>query len=289
MRIKDILQRKKRGVSFELFPPKTEKGLLRLEEVAKQLEKYQPLYVSMTYGAGGASQNNTVAAVHLLQEKTKLEVMPHLTCIGAKKSELAELLADYKTRGIENILALRGDAPQNVPGFDPKRGELAHASDLIAFIKSQYPQFCLGCAVYPQLHPESSSSESDIEYAKKKIDLGCDFCATQMFFENKFFYQLRDRLKAKGAAIPVLPGIIPIIDFKQIEKFAALCNATIPSEVADAMQKHLDQPEEMRKIGVEFAVKQCKDLVSHGVNYFHFFTLNRSESVQEVIEACGLQ
>jgi methylenetetrahydrofolate reductase (NADPH) len=282
MKISEKLKTQGQGISFEFFPPKSADGKEPFMKVVRELKAFDPLYVSVTYGAGGTTQDRTINTLRWLKEETDLAVMSHLTCIGATESSLSALLKEYQVIGIDNILALRGDPPRNAPGFDPRGGTFPYARDLVEFIKKN-GSFSIAVAVYPEGHGESPSIEKDMEYTKLKIDAGADFAITQMFFENDHYYRFLDRAAASGITIPIIPGIMPIVDCRKIVEFAGLCNATVPKEVLDRMEPVLDLPEEMRKLGVEFAIKQCEDLLKHGVNYFHFYTMNRSDSVSEIL------
>jgi methylenetetrahydrofolate reductase (NADPH) len=188
---------------------------------------------------------------------------------------------------LTNILALRGDSPKNAPQFDPVRGEFKYARDLVEFVKKD-GHFSIAVAVYPEGHGQSPSIEKDMEYTKQKIDAGADFGITQMFFDNRYYYEFMDRAERLGITIPILPGIMPIIDCGRIKEFAGFCNTTVPKDILDRMEPVMDMPEEMRKLGVEFAVRQCEDLIKHGVNKFHFYTMNRSDSVSEILTALGM-
>ena len=286
MKISEIFKKKKQGISFEFFPPKSPGGKDAFLKVAKDLSAYDPLYVSVTYGAGGTTQDRTINTLKWIKEETDLTVMSHLTCIGATRASLNSLLKEYEAHGIDNILALRGDPPKNVPDFDLEQGEFKYAKNLVDFVK-KYDYFSIAVAVYPEGHLQSPSLEKDLEFTKQKIDAGADFAITQMFFDNRYFYEFMDRAAKQGITIPILPGIMPIIDCKKIVEFAGFCNTTVPQEVLDRMEPVMDVPEEMRKLGVEFAVKQCEDLMKHGVKYFHFYTMNRSDTVSEIVKALG--
>ncbi len=288
MRISDTFRKRPAGVSFEFFPPKSPEGKEAFITVVKDLGLHNPLYVSVTYGAGGTTRNRTITALKWIKQTTDLTVMSHLTCVGATKADIGRLLDDYRSQGIDNILALRGDPPKNVPDFDPTQGEFRYARELVELVR-QYDYFSIAVAVYPEGHGQSPNIEKDMEYTKQKIDAGADFAITQMFFENRHYYAFRDRAERLGITIPILPGIMPIVDCRKIVEFAGFCNTTVPKEILDRMEPVLDMPEEMRKLGVEFAVRQCEDLREHGVHYFHFYTMNRSDSVSEILEALGMR
>jgi methylenetetrahydrofolate reductase (NADPH) len=286
MKISDKLKERKQGVSFEFFPPKSAEGKVPFLKVVKDLAVYDPLYVSVTYGAGGTTRDRTINTLKWIQQETDLTVMSHLTCIGATKASMSMLLDEFRTIGVDNILALRGDPPRNVPDFDAARGELKYARDLVEFVK-KYGSFSVAVAVYPEGHGQSPSIAKDMEYTRQKIDAGADFGITQMFFDNRYYYEFLDRAARLGISVPILPGVMPIVDCKKIVEFAGFCNATVPQEILDRMEPVLDMPEEMQKLGVEFAIRQCEDLMRHGVNYIHFYTMNRSDSVGEILKALG--
>ncbi len=288
MLIRDILKERKKGVSFEYFPPKSPDAKDGFMEVVKDLARFSPLYVSVTYGSGGSTRDRTGATLKSIKQKTDLTVMSHLTCIGATRESIDTILRDYMADGIDNILAMRGDPPRNVPGFDPSKGEFKYAKDLVGFIRG-YNYFSIAVAVYPEGHQESPSIEKDMEYTKQKIDAGADFGITQMFFDNRYFYDFMERAAKMGITVPILPGIMPITDCRKIEEFADFCNATIPKEIREKMEPVLDRPEEMKKLGIEYAVKQCEDLLKNGVRYLHFYTMNKSDAVSSILDALSLR
>jgi methylenetetrahydrofolate reductase (NADPH) len=284
MKISEVIRQRDSGISFEFFPPKTPKGRGAFMKVIHELKRYDPLYVSITYGAGGSTQDRTSNTLQWIQEETDLTVMSHLTCIGADKKSMDSLLAGYRSRGIDNILALRGDPPRDKAEFDSTKGDFKYAKDLVEFVRG-YNHFSVAVAVYPEGHFESPSIEKDMEYTKAKIDAGADFGITQMFFDNRYYYEFMDRAAKIGIGIPIFPGIMPVTDCRKIVEFANFCSATVPRAITDAMAPVLDVPAEMQKIGIEFAIKQCKDLRENGVRYLHFYTMNKSESVKAILDA----
>jgi methylenetetrahydrofolate reductase (NADPH) len=287
MKIKDILRTNHSGFALEFFPPKNEEGRAAFLRAVDDLKDLGPLYVSMTYGAGGTTRERTFAALKWLRENTRLSLMSHLTGIGATRGSIGVIANELESLGIDNILALRGDPPKNAPALDFASGDFPFARDLVAFLKGT-GLFSISVAVYPEGHPQSPSLEKDLEYTKQKIDAGADFAITQMFFENDHYYRFLDRAAKTGIAIPIIPGIMPILDCKRIKDFAAVCNTTIPKSILDRIEPVADMPEEARKRGVAFAVKQVEDLLAHGVKYIHFYTMNRSDSVSEILTAVGL-
>ncbi len=286
MKIGEILKRGVFSVSFEFFPPKTEEGERQLFETIKDLKPLKPTFVSVTYGAGGSTRDRTRNVVKRIHEEVGLNVMAHLTCIAHTKKELLDILSDYDRIGIDNILALRGDVPRDRPDFRPPEGACRYAVELVKLIREKFGErFSVGVASYPEGHPESPNMEWEVRFFKEKVSAGADFSITQMFFENSYYYEFLELCEKAGVEIPIIPGIMPITNFKQIRKFASLCGATIPQSLIDKMERVEDRPEEVEKIGVEFAVKQCEDLISNGVPGLHFYTLNKSRATLKIYSA----
>lgn len=283
MEIVNILKNQKKGVSFEFFPPKTESGEKKLKETAEALKIYKPLYASMTYGAGGTTRKRTKDTVSfLLRQYKKLEIMPHLTCIGSSQKTIKDLLDEYKLMGVKNLMALRGDIPDQLQ--DKPLGEFRYALDIVRFIKS-YGHFCISVAVYPQGHFESKSLEKDLEHTKLKIDAGADFAVSQMFFDNRYFYDFMERAKAKNINIPIIPGILPLTNLRKVERFCSGCGVKIPENIKKKLKKYENSPEEMLKAGLDITINQCRDLVSNGFRQLHIFTLNKAKVTGRIVEA----
>lgn len=287
MKISDLLKQIKRSVSFEFFPPKTPEGEESLFKTIKELEFIKPTFVSVTYGAGGTTRERTIRVVKRIHTQTDLTVMAHQTCIGHTKKEIIDILNQYKDIGVQNVLALRGDIPQGQEeSFVFPPDGCRYANELISLIRENFGDwFSIGVAAYPEGHPESPDIDTDIHFFKKKVDAGAEFAITQMFFDNSYFYRFMDKLQKVGVDIPVIPGIMPITNFKQIKKFADMCGATIPSDLIKRLQPVADRPEEVEKIGIEFAVKQCEDLLKNGAKGLHFYTLNKSKATVQIYKA----
>ncbi len=286
MKIGEILKKVKHSISFEFFPPKTKEGEDALCETIKELEYIKPTFVSITYGAGGSTRERTIRVVKRIHQETDLTVMAHQTCIGHTKKEIIDILNEYKKIGVQNILALRGDIPQGQEEtfvFPPDG--CRYANELVELIRENFGDwFSIGVAAYPEGHPESPNLERDIYYFKKKVEAGAEFAITQMFFDNRFFYDFLERVEKAGINIPIIPGIMPITNFKQIRKFALMCGATIPEELIKKLEAVEDRPEEVEKIGIEYAVKQCEDLLKNGAKGLHFYTLNKSKATIQIYE-----
>jgi len=279
MKLSDILSSADKPlISCEFFPPKTDKGEENLWNCLNELGSINPAYISVTYGAGGTTQDRTKGIVTRIQDETGLSPVAHLTCVGASKDELSALLADYQAAGIENILALRGDAPAGMDRFEAVAGGFSHATDLIAFLREQ-GGFSIACATYPEGHPESKGGVADdIRYLKIKQDNGADAAVTQYFFDNDTFFRFRDACRSSGITLPIIPGIMPIGNFDQIVRFSSMCGAGIPDWLREQMEPIKDDLDAVKALGIELAAKQCRELLQAGVPGLHFYTLNKSEA-----------
>jgi methylenetetrahydrofolate reductase (NADPH) len=286
MKIGDVIRAHGSSLSFEFFPPKTKEDEDQLFEAIAKLKLLNPTFVSVTYGAGGGTLKNTRHVVLRIKEETSLTPMPHLTCVDQNKDELKKILEDYRGQGIENILALRGDPPRGTEKFIPPKNGFCYAIDLVKLTVS-VGGYSIGVAVYPEGHIESPSLEMDMFYTKQKIDAGADFAITQMFFDNHFFYDFMERAEKAGIRIPVIPGIMPITDIEKIKRFSQMCGATLPSSLVERMQK-ATSADEAHRFGIDFAIRQCENLWRNGIRYFHFYTLNRSEVVTEILRNLDL-
>jgi methylenetetrahydrofolate reductase (NADPH) len=287
MRIGTLIKEKGSSLSFEFFPPKDEKGEERLFQTITKLGTLNPTFVSVTYGAGGGTRKNTRQIVLRIRSETSLVPMPHLTCVGQGQEELKAILEDYRRLGIENVLALRGDPPEGTGEFTQMEGGFCYAKDLVQLAAS-FSIFSVGVAVYPEGHCESPNLEMDMYYAKQKIDAGADFAITQMFFDNRYFYDFQERAARAGISIPIIAGIIPITDITKIVKFGAKCGANIPKHIIERFEK-IDSAIEASKVGIEIATQQCADLLDSGVRYFHFYTLNQANEIFQIVTNLGLQ
>jgi len=270
--------------SCEFFPPKTDKGEENLWRCLKELQSINPAYVSVTYGAGGTTQGRTKGIVTRIKDETGLSPVAHLTCVGASKDDLATLLADYRAAGIENILALRGDAPEGMDRFEATAGGFSYATDLIAFLREQ-GDFSIACATYPEGHPESKGGiGDDIRYLKMKQDNGACCAITQYFFDNDMFFRFRDQCSAAGITIPIIPGIMPIGNFEQIVRFSSMCGTSIPDALRKKMEPVQHDLDAVKTLGIELATKQCRELLQAGAAGLHMYTLNKSEATIAIHE-----
>ena len=288
MKIGQTIKERGASLSFEFFPPRDKVGEDRLFENITKLEALNPTFVSVTYGAGGGTLKNTRQVVIRIQRETSLVPMPHLTFVDQSRDELKVILEDYNKLGIENVLALRGDPFEGAKTFTPPKNGICYARDLVKLAAS-ISAYSVGVAVYPEGHCESPNLELDMAYTKEKIQAGADFAITQMFFDNMYFYNFLERSVGAGIRIPIIPGIMPIKDIGKIRGFAEKCGATIPDHVIQRFEKVISNAEEVRKVGIELATKQCADLLAHGVPYLHFYTLNQSVTVLQIVNNLGLR
>jgi len=285
MKIPEILKRSSaKAVAFEFFPPRNEQTEGALRRTVSALASYNPLYASMTCGAGGTDYSRTNDAVDILLEHKQLVVMPHITCISVRSRTIKAILDAYKKLGIENIMALRGDIVSGPPGGGSQGCNFSFARDLVAFIKA-YDHFAIGVAVYPEGHIEADSLQEDLDYAKEKIDAGADFAVTQMFFDNSYYYDFLKRARKRGINVPIMPGILPLTNIAKVREFASICKATIPRHIDKALSRFAGQPQEMEKVGIELTIRQCQDLTANGVKHLHFFTLNKASVMKEILDA----
>jgi methylenetetrahydrofolate reductase (NADPH) len=269
--------------SFEFFPPKDAEGVERLFETIAELRPYAPAYVSVTYGAGGSTRRLTVELVRRIKHEVGIEAMAHLTCVGATRADLVEVLDQLKGHGIENVIALRGDPPKGETRFVRTEGGLGNASELIALMRARY-DFCIAGACYPESHPEATTPAADLAYLKEKVDAGADFLITQLFFDNADYFKFVERVRALGVTVPIIPGIMPITNLSQIKRFTALCGASIPAPLLAELEACGADTAAVQALGVEHATAQCRDLIARGVPGVHFYTLNRSLATRHVLD-----
>ncbi|MBQ8978210.1 MAG: methylenetetrahydrofolate reductase [Oscillospiraceae bacterium] len=281
MTIKDILNNNEVTISFEVFPPKTDDKFESVEKAAEEIAALHPHFMSVTYGAGGGTSRNTAELAYRIQEKYRTPVLAHLTCVSSTKEYVKNMLSDYRSRGIENIMALRGDIP--------KEGRIAfeydHAAQLIYDIKSIAPEMCIGAACYPEGHVECERQSEDIKHLKEKVEAGCDFLTTQIFFDNNTLYNFLYRIREQGINIPVLPGIMPITKKQQVARSVALSGATIPQRFRTMVDRFGDDPAKMEQAGVIYATEQIIDLIANGVNHIHVYSMNKPHIARGIMES----
>jgi methylenetetrahydrofolate reductase (NADPH) len=272
--------------SLEFFPPKDDEGVANLRSAAEVLKRIQPDFVSVTYGAGGSTRERTAQVSALLREQCGFTVMPHLTCVGSTRDEIAALADRIYDQGYRNIMTLRGDPPKGQTVFEPYKDGLRYACDLVTLLKSRHADFCLGVAGYPERHPEAASLESDLENLKRKVDAGASFVTTQLFFDNAMYYRFVDRCRALGINVPIVPGIMPVLSLKQIQRFTQMCGASLPEKLVKRLEAAGDFSEAVEAVGIDWALTQIRDLLAHGAPGYHLYILNRAKSA--VALAAGL-
>ena len=281
MRISDVLRSGRPCFSFEFFPPKTDEGARTLFATIEALRPLDPAFVSLTYGAGGSTRTRTVDLAKRIQSEIGLTVMSHITCAGSTREELVAIFRDLGQAGVENVLALRGDAPKD--GSAPT-GDLHYATDLVGLLRDEF-DFSIGGACYPEVHPEAADAATDLVHLAEKVARGAEFLVSQLFFDNERYFAFVERARAAGISVPIVPGIMPITDYRQIERFTAMCGATIPSSLRAALEDRVDEPEAVAELGVAYATLQCVDLLERGVPGIHFYTLNKSPATRAVVSA----
>ena len=264
--------------SFEFFPPKDDAGTENLKIVATALQRINPDFVSVTYGAGGTTRNRTSQVCDFLKNDFNFNVMPHLTCVGHSRHELCDIADKIYNDGFRNIMTLRGDPPKGESSFTQYKDGLRYASDLVSLLKSKHSDFCLGVGGYPEKHPEAKSIQADIDALKEKVDAGADFITTQLFFENSVYYRFVDRCRAAKINVPIIPGIMPVLSLKQIQRFSDMCGTSIPKKLITRLEATGDNTDVVEMVGVDWALSQLRDLISHGTNGYHLYILNRPKA-----------
>lgn len=281
MKISDKLNSKKVTFSFEIFPPKKQEGFESVKNTALDLSTLNPDFISVTYGAGGSTQSNTSEIASII-EQTGTPALAHLTCVRSSKEQLESAIQEFKSKGIQNILALRGDYPKDAsPDENVFPSGYTHASDLVPILKKN--GFCVGGACYPECHPESSNRDNDIQNLKYKVDAGVDFLTTQLFFDNDMLYSYLYRLQGAGIHVPVLAGIMPITNASQVSRMVDLSNAYIPRKLLAICDRFRNDPEAMKQAGIAYATDQIIDLISNGIRGIHIYTMNKPEIARSII------
>ena len=284
----EILSGGRRSFSFELFPPKTPEGERSLWQTIREIEALKPTFVSVTYGAGGSTQDRTVRLTGQIAEDTTLTPVAHLTCVGASRDQLRDVVGQYAAVGVNTMLALRGDPPTGLDTpWEPHPGGLEHAVELVELIRS-LGTFSVGVAAFPEGHPESTDLDQDARVLAMKQEAGAEFAITQLFFRVEDYERLVERSAAHGCTMPIVPGIMPVTNVSQIERFAALSGAAFPSDLADRFGTVADDPEAVVRLGIDVAAEMSQRLLDIGAPGLHFYTLNRSHSTIEVYQALGL-
>jgi len=285
MKIIELYSKAKSTVfSFEIFPPKTTEGDLKLKSTIAELKKLQPGFVSVTYGAGGSTRDKTIDICADIQASYSIPSMCHFTCVGADRERIKSILQTIESRGIQNVIALRGDPPKDQGSFSPTPGGFSNASELITYIRQEKFPFGIAGGCYPEKHPDSPTIDSDISYLKKKVEAGAEFLVSQLFFSNSVFIKFLDRVRSAGISAPIVPGIMPITSYTQIQRFKDLAECEIPEDLVFKLEREKDNPTEFMKISIAYTTAQCRELmaISPGI---HFYTLNQSMATLEIMKS----
>ncbi len=283
MKVRDLHGRGWPVFSFEFFPPKTDEGARALlNTVADLQEVWKPDYVSVTYGAGGSTRDRTIDVVTKLQRDVGVHTMAHLTCLGSTRAEITTIVERLLDAGVENVLALRGDQPKDGPPLE--RGELGYAHELIEMLHERWP-VSIGAACYPECHVETKDQGLDMAHTKAKVDAGAQVLITQLFFDNERYFDFVRRARAAGIRVPIVPGIMPITNVAQVERFTKMCGAAIPGELQARLNRVKDDPALVMATGIEHAIRQCRKLLEGGAPGIHFYTLNKSHATRSILAA----
>ena len=274
-------------LSYELFPPRTAAGEERLLRHVDRLVEYGPSFFTCTYGAGGSTRDRTLDIIERVKRMYGVPVASHLTCVGATVDDLRQYLSEAKQRGVDYIVAIRGDPPRGQLEFTAVDGGLRHANALVALIRAEYPNFGIAVAGYPETHREATSPEVDLQNLKRKVDAGADIVITQLFYSNDDYLRFRDRCERIGISVPVVPGILPVTSLSQIRRLTSLCGASLPDDLIAELGKS-DQPDSQFCAGVEFAARQVRELMESGVPGIHFYVLNKSEATSVVLSSVDM-
>lgn len=280
MKISQLLNSGKPTISFEVFPPKVSSSYESVEKAVNKIAQLKPDFMSVTYGAGGGTSKYTLSIAKNILDNYNVTPIAHLSCVSSSKEDIEHQLDELEQNGIENILALRGDIPANAP--DRSEWSYQYASELIADIKKSH-DFCIGGACYPEGHPESATQVQDIENLKKKVDAGCEFLTTQMFFDNDIMYNFLYKVREKGITVPIIPGIMPITNPSQVKKTASLSGTHLPRRFIAIVDRFGDNKEAMTQAGVAYATEQIIDLLANGINYIHVYTMNKPEVAAQIM------
>ncbi len=288
MRIDEIIADSERPVfSFEFFPPKTEDGERTLRATLEDLRAFEPDFASVTYGALGSTRGRTLELTRWIKEDLRIEAMAHLSCVGSSREDLRGILDGIQEAGIENVLALRGDAPRDETEWRAHPGGLCYSTELATLIREHYP-FAVGAACFPEVHPEAVDIAHDLHFLREKVQAGATFLITQLFFDNELYFSFVDEARAAGIDVPILPGIMPITDVAQIKTITGMCGATIPPALLEALEWRAEDRDAVLDLGVAYATLQCAELLARGAPGIHFYTLNRSPATRAILSALRL-
>ena len=283
MKIRQLLQQNTLSVSFEVFPPKTESSFDSVRTATEEIAALRPSFMSVTYGAGGGTSRYTLDIAKNIKAQYGVPTLAHLTCVSSTKQTVQERIADIRGAGIENVMALRGDIPADKQGEDRSHWDYRYAIDLIRELKAA-GDFCIGGACYPEVHPESHTQAEDIRYLKEKVDAGCDFLTTQMFFDNNLLYNFLYKIREAGITVPVVPGIMPITNGNQVDRAIQLSGSFMPQRFKSLVDKFGDDPAAMKQAGIAYATDQIIDLYANGINHVHVYSMNKPDVAAKILD-----
>lgn len=282
MKIIDVLQSGKLSLSFEVFPPKTETAFDSVKQATEEIAGLRPSFMSVTYGAGGGTSRYTLDIAKNIKERYGVPTLAHLTCVSSTRETVAEKIKEIKAAGIENVMALRGDIPAELEGADRTAWDYRYAVDLVRELKETNPEFCIGGACYPEIHPESIDQKEDIKRLKEKVDAGCDFLTTQMVFDNNLLYNFLYKIREAGITVPVIPGIMPITNGKQVERAIKLSGSFMPQRFKSLVDKFGTDPAAMKQAGIAYATDQIIDLFANGITNVHVYSMNKPDVAEKI-------
>lgn len=282
MKISELLLKNEPMLSFEVFPPKTDDAYDTVKYATEHIAALNPDFMSVTYGAGGGTSKYTLDIAKKIKEQYGVPMMAHLTCVSSTRETVHERIEDMKQAGIENVMALRGDIPKELEGTDRTRWHYHYAIDLVQELKDSGADFCIGGACYPEVHPESLNQRDDIKYLKEKVDAGCDFLTTQMFFDNHLLYNFMYKIREAGITIPIVAGIMPITNANQVERARKLSGSLMPQKFLAMVDRFGENPAAMRQAGIAYATEQIIDLLANGVNAIHIYSMNKPEVAKSI-------
>ena len=282
MKIKDILINEKLSLSFEVFPPKTETNFESVKTATEEIAKLKPSFMSVTYGAGGGTSKYTLDIAKNIKELYGVPTLAHLTCVSSTKETVHQKIKDIKAAGIQNIMALRGDIPKELENDDRSKWDYRYAIDLIHELKEADEDFCIGCACYPEIHPESANQKEDIKRLKEKVDAGCEFITTQMFFDNNLLYNFLYKIREAGITVPVIPGVMPITNANQVERAIKLSGSFMPQRFKSLVDKFGPYPDAMKQAGIAYATDQIIDLYANNITNVHVYSMNKPDVAEKI-------
>ncbi len=282
MKIIDLITKDKLSLSFEVFPPKTETSFESVKAATEEIAKLKPSFMSVTYGAGGGTSKYTLDIAKNIKELYGVPTLAHLTCVSSTKDTVHQKINEIKAAGIENIMALRGDIPQSLEDSDRSLWDYQYAIDLIRELKEAETDFCIGCACYPEIHPESANQKEDIKRLKEKVDAGCDFITTQMFFDNNLLYNFLYKIREAGITVPVIPGIMPITNANQVDRAIRLSGSFMPQRFKSLVDKFGSDPAAMKQAGIAYATDQIIDLYANNITNVHVYSMNKPDVAMKI-------